>query len=158
MPLLKYEEVRDRYVEAPVVFLLLSKWPWVSHNQCLHFVADEHPCTTCFDVHHNYGVLIHSQSKQTKAGQFPEIYASGSMRAPKRNGYVSIGSQMQRLTGGTSHPFALEPDLRGWWVRKFLPFKGPGPEGRVFHRDASSVGDLKPPRSWVFHVREATSG
>ena len=31
------------------------------HNLCLHFGADEQPCTTYFDVHQGYRVLTRSQ-------------------------------------------------------------------------------------------------
>ena len=33
----------------------------MGQNLCLHFGADEHPCTTYFDVHQEYRVLTHSQ-------------------------------------------------------------------------------------------------
>ena len=33
----------------------------MGHKLCLHFGADEHPCTTYFDVHQGYRVLTHSQ-------------------------------------------------------------------------------------------------
>ena len=32
----------------------------MGYNLCLHFGADEHPCTTYFDVHQGYGVVTHS--------------------------------------------------------------------------------------------------
>ena len=32
----------------------------MGHNLCLHFGADEHPCTSYFDVHQGYRVLTHS--------------------------------------------------------------------------------------------------
>ena len=32
----------------------------MGHNLCVHFGADEHPCTTYFDVHQGYRALTHS--------------------------------------------------------------------------------------------------
>ena len=37
-----------------------SKWAWVITHASI-FGADEHPCTTYFDVHQGYKVLTHSQ-------------------------------------------------------------------------------------------------
>ena len=37
----------------------------MGHNLCLHFWADELPCTTYVSVHQGYRVLIHSHISYT---------------------------------------------------------------------------------------------
>ena len=36
----------------------------MGHNLCLHFGADEQPCTTYFDVHQGYRILTHNHLKR----------------------------------------------------------------------------------------------
>ena len=55
--------------------ILMLMWPWVN-NLCLRFGADEHPCTTYFDVHQGYRVLTHSHvcsACQFRTGQTHSI-------------------------------------------------------------------------------------
>ena len=52
----------------------------MGHNLCLHFGADEHPCTTYSDVHQGYRVLTHGHVTEPSAERILDrefVLASG---------------------------------------------------------------------------------
>ena len=78
----------------------------MDHNLCLHFGADEHLCTTYFDVHQGYRVLTHS----------PLASLAGLYRGAviARSRYLSSRENIQPVTGrvGSRVSVAIAMSLR----------------------------------------------
>ena len=77
----------------------------MGQNLCLHFGADEHPCTTYFDVHQGYRVLTYSRM----CFSFSPSCSSLELRID-----ISAMASVQQMMG------AIDQGLqaRGWSLRQ----------------------------------------
>ena len=85
----------------------------MGHNLCLHFGADEHPCTTYFDVHQGYRVLTHSHiqkgqrevQRKNKQARTPGRCQSQELPKPLARMYPEVREEAYILSRPPlSHP------------------------------------------------------
>ena len=68
----------------------------LGHNLCLHFGADEQPCTTYFDVHQGYRVLTHSHVLSSQC--VVQGHLSPPSATARSNGYMQPRTNCPHVT------------------------------------------------------------
>ena len=97
----------------------------MGQNQWLHFGADEHPCTTNFDVHQGYRVLTHSHMIRIILFEGPFGKAQLQIWAPLRLMHwaaTMVMSQPISIVPLIAVFWSYFPDVGGRWKQTTLVF------------------------------------